>query len=166
MMNAQEMSVSALAERQKSGYSLEQDFYVSQEVYDQDMAVVFSQQWLLVDHVSRIPQRGDYFLFDIGKESIIILRENDLQINAFFNVCRHRGSRVCIEEQGRKNLLVCPYHAWSYNLDGSLQAAKLMGDDFDNPSMGCTLATSTCTRVLFLFVWPKIRLILKLRTDR
>lgn len=131
-----EDSISAFAARRQPGYSLEQSFYTSREVYDADLSSVIHEQWLLADHVSRIPERGNFFLFDIGEESIVILRESEERINAFFNVCRHRGSRVCVETEGKKNLLVCPYHSWSYGLDGTLRSAPLMAAEFDKSSYG------------------------------
>ncbi len=126
----------ALIRRQKTGYSLEQPFYRDAEIFERDMERIFNKLWLLVDHESRIPAAGDYFLFDVAGESIIILRGGDGAVRAFYNVCRHRGSRVCLEREGRKRLLVCPYHAWSYNLDGSLKSARLMPEDFDPAGHG------------------------------
>ena len=118
------------------GYSLGQDFYCSDEVFQQDMHRVLGQKWLLADHASRIPEKGDFFLFTIGTEEIIVIRGEDDSVNAMFNVCRHRGSRVCKDPEGRRRLLTCPYHAWSYNLDGSLRVARLMPDDFDKKQFG------------------------------
>lgn len=115
----------------REGYSLEQSFYRSPDVFERDMERLLSRRWLLVDHESRIPDKGDYFLFNIGNESIIIIRESDDKVNALFNVCRHRGSRVCLEQQGNKKLLTCPYHAWTYNLDGELRPPQLMPAGFD-----------------------------------
>ncbi len=129
-------NIEQLILNRRKGYSLEQAFYCDDDVFRMDMERVISQQWLLVDHVSRIPRRGDYFLFRVGGEQIIIVRADENQVHALFNVCRHRGSRVCLEDEGRKRLLTCPYHAWSYNLDGSLKAARLMPDDFDQSQYG------------------------------
>ena len=75
-------------------------------------------------------------LFNIGGESIIILRSGAEEVRAFYNVCRHRGSRICLAPQGHKKVLVCPYHAWSYRLDGSLKAARLMPEGFDAGDYG------------------------------
>ena len=69
----------------------------------------------MVDHISRIPNPGDYFVFDAEKESIIVIRGRDNEVRAFYNVCTHRGSRICLDEEGSKKLLVCPYHAWSFS---------------------------------------------------
>jgi phenylpropionate dioxygenase-like ring-hydroxylating dioxygenase large terminal subunit len=131
-----EKNIDTLISQHPDGYSLEQPFYCSDEVFQRDMNRLISQRWLLVDHISRIPNKGDYFLFDIGEESIIIIRQSDEKINAFFNVCRHRGSRVCLEHQGNKGLLSCPYHAWTYELDGQLRPPRLMPEGFDRSQFG------------------------------
>jgi phenylpropionate dioxygenase-like ring-hydroxylating dioxygenase large terminal subunit len=128
--------IDGLIANYSDGYSLEQDFYISPEIFDRDMDKLISQRWLLADHASRIPNKGDYFLFDIGNESIIIIRQSDDVVNAFFNVCRHRGSKICLEHEGNKGLLTCPYHAWTYELDGQLRPPRLMADDFDRSQFG------------------------------
>ena len=107
-----------------------QGFYCDDAVFSLDMEKVVGRKWLLVDHASRISKPGQYFLYEVGKESIIVIRDNDLQINALFNVCRHRGSLVCLEKQGTRSRLTCPYHSWTYALDGSLKAARFMPEDF------------------------------------
>ena len=120
-----------LINKQKDNHSLDQAFYVDDKIFDLDLKNIFSKQWVFVGHISRIPNFGDYFLFNIGKESIIIIRDKNDSIYAHYNVCRHRGSQICLEEAGNKKLLVCPYHAWSYNLDGSIKSARMMNDDFN-----------------------------------
>ena len=120
-----------LAANTRVGYSFDQEFYTSDAVFKADMDVVVSHKWILAGHVSRIPKKGDYFLFRIGAEQIIIIRENADTVRAFFNVCRHRGSTICQAESGNTPKLVCPYHAWTFGLDGRLLAARLMPADFD-----------------------------------
>ena len=72
----------------------------------------------------RIPRPGDYFLQGIGTESIIVLRDHSGDVRAFYNVCRHRGTRLCEEETGRfSRTIQCPYYAWTYDLDGRLISA-------------------------------------------
>ena len=85
---------------------------------------------------SQIPQRGDYFLFNIAGESVIVVRDGEGQINALLNVCRHRGSRICDEATGRASRLVCRYHGWTYGLDGSLRAAGHTPAEFDKSKLG------------------------------
>ena len=70
----------------RDGYSLEQPFYRSPDVFERDMERLLTRRWLLVDHESRIPDKGDYFLYNIGNESIIIIRESNDKVNALFNV--------------------------------------------------------------------------------
>jgi Rieske 2Fe-2S family protein len=107
-----------------------QPFYCDDDVFALDMKKVVCRKWLLVDHVSRIPEPGQFFLYEVGQESIIVIRDSDSEINALFNVCRHRGSLVCLEKEGKRARLTCPYHSWTYGLDGSLKAARYMPDDF------------------------------------
>lgn len=129
--------IDAAIDQQKPGHTLDQAFYINEEIFDRDMRDVISKQWLLADHVSRLQQSGEYFLFKVAGEEIIVIRDREDRIHAFYNVCRHRGSRICLENEGRaKNALVCPYHAWSFNFDGSLKAARLMPEDFDPSTSG------------------------------
>ena len=123
--------ISALLETARLESTRTQPFYCDDDLFALDMQKVVSRKWLLVDHASRIPEPGQFFLYAVGQESIIVIRDDHMQINAFFNVCRHRGSLVCLEKEGRKQRLTCPYHSWTYGLDGSLKAARLMSDDFD-----------------------------------
>ena len=92
----------------RPGFSLARPFYNDSLIFVRDMERVFQQQWLLVGHVSQLCHLGDYFLFTIGDESIILVRAKDGEVHALFNVCRHRGSRVCLEPHGNKRTLVCP----------------------------------------------------------
>jgi phenylpropionate dioxygenase-like ring-hydroxylating dioxygenase large terminal subunit len=134
--------IERLAAEARSGYSLNQGFYCDDDVFDADMAQIISRKWIVAGHVDRVRNKGDYFLFKIGAESIIVIRSDESTINAFYNVCRHRGSLICTLPQGRVARLTCPYHAWSYGLDGALLAARLMPADFskkDNALHRCHL---------------------------
>lgn len=85
---------------------------------------LFKTHWQIACHVSDLPEAGSYLSFDLCEERAIILRDNDLEIRAFNNICRHRGSRLVAQEQGKcPNALVCPFHGWVYNLDGTLRGA-------------------------------------------
>lgn len=128
--------IDELIARQKEGYSLEQPFYNDPDIFKRDMQRVLHKQWLLVDHVSRIPNAGDYFIVEIAGDEIIINRDREDNIHAHFNTCRHRGSKVCLNKEGNANSFTCPYHAWNYNLDGSLRGAPLMPEDFDKSTHG------------------------------
>jgi phenylpropionate dioxygenase-like ring-hydroxylating dioxygenase large terminal subunit len=131
MTQTQTEMMHRLAETARAGYSLPQEFYASEDVFKADFDQVISQKWIVAGHISRIPNKGDYFLFKIGGEQIIVIRENADNVRAFFNVCRHRGSTICQAESGNAPRLVCPYHAWTFGLDGRLISARLMPEDFD-----------------------------------
>jgi Rieske 2Fe-2S family protein len=118
------------------GQSLSRSYYTSASIFELEFRKVVQNQWLLVDHISRIPKPGDFFLFDVGRENVIIIRQSDSEIGAFYNVCRHRGSRVCITREGSVKALTCPYHAWSYRLDGSLRVAPMMREGFEKQAHG------------------------------
>jgi Rieske 2Fe-2S family protein len=124
--------VSALIGGQPPSAPLLREFYADPQIFERDLERIHLRRWLCVGHVSRVPEPGDWFRFDIANESILVVRGRDARLRALVNVCCHRGSRVCYEAEGRAaRLLVCPYHAWSYDLDGRLRAARLMGPDFD-----------------------------------
>ncbi len=120
----------SLLEAQRPGYCLDQAFYTDDTIFDLDMRDVISKQWLFVEHEERLPDPGDLLVYDIGQDSIVLCRNREGRINAFFNVCRHRGSRVCKPNSTHSKRLVCPYHAWTYDLNGNLIVAKQMPDSF------------------------------------
>jgi phenylpropionate dioxygenase-like ring-hydroxylating dioxygenase large terminal subunit len=120
-----------LLEQQPKGTTLLQEFYTDPAIFQRDIDRIHLRHWICVGHESRIRERGDWFRFDIAGESIIVVRGRDDRVRALLNVCRHRGSRVCYEGEGNARMLVCPYHAWTYDLEGRLRTARRMGSDFD-----------------------------------
>ena len=120
----------------REGFALPRNFYTDPAIYEQDIAAYWNQNWIWVGHISQLPNPGDYFLFDYGPESIIIVRTQSGEVRAHLNVCRHRGSRVCTEAEGNTRLFVCPYHAWTFDLEGSLRGGRAMGPDFDPGDWG------------------------------
>ena len=126
---------SSLLAQQRSGYSLDQAFYNDAWIYQRDLERIFMRVWLYAGHVSEIPNVGDYFLFDFANESVIVVRAADDTIKALINVCRHRGSRVCIDGRGNSKSLSCRYHGWTYSLDGRLRGAANMPESFDKNSV-------------------------------
>jgi glycine betaine catabolism A len=113
--------------------TLAQRYFVSPEIFAQEQANIFSKQWVLVGHQSQIAQAGDYFTADVARESLIIVRDKRGEIRGFYNVCRHRGSRLVENRNGHVSAIQCPYHAWTYGLDGPLLGAPHMDDvpEFD-----------------------------------
>lgn len=132
----QTTDIGKLVAAQRKGYALAQPFYLSDEVFAQDVGNVFYHDWQLAGHISEIPEAGDYFLFEMMRESVIVVRGKDGDVHALANVCRHRGSRVCIEPRGNTKRFTCPYHAWAFNLDGSLFNARMLGEEHDRSKLG------------------------------
>ena len=114
--------------------SLPQKYFVSPDLFASEQEKIFSKQWLLVGHQSQIPVAGDYIVQDVNRESIIVTRDKDEEIRAFYNVCRHRGTRLKEHRAGQASscghasTIQCPYHAWTYGLDGRLIGAPHMDE--------------------------------------
>ena len=116
--------------------ALEREFYCSPADYQVDLEMIWYRDWLFVGHDCEVPNPGDYLTLQIGEHPLIVLRDRDGALRAFHNSCRHRGSRILSAPQGNAARLVCPYHQWTYALDGRLVAARDMGGDFDKTQHG------------------------------
>lgn len=132
------MTPDALIREHRPGHSLAQSFYTSPDIYALDIERMLMRHWLCVGHESSIGRPGDYFVFDIDRESVIVVRGEDGVVRGLVNVCRHRGSRICYERTGhaKGGLLICPYHAWVFTTQGNLRNARLMPADFDKTAHG------------------------------
>jgi Rieske 2Fe-2S family protein len=128
--------LAGLLARQPQGYSLAQPFYGDPAIFRHDFDRLLARHWLCAGHASQAARSGDYFLFELASESVIVLRGEDGVLRGFANVCRHRGSRICSARAGNAKFLVCPYHGWTYGLDGALLAARHMGPEFDASAHG------------------------------
>jgi len=116
----------------RPGHSLPRAAYLSPEVFAADMELL-AGRWIFAGHISEVAASGDWITRELGDESAIVVRGADGQVRALANVCRHRGSRVCDAPRGQGSVLTCPYHAWTYHLDGRLRGAREMPEGF-NPS--------------------------------
>jgi Rieske 2Fe-2S family protein len=104
-------------------------YYVSPEVYGEEQERILTQRWLCVGREAELAQPGDYVLRSVAGESLVVLRGQDGGVRAFYNVCRHRGTRLCAAERGRlSETIQCPYHAWTYTLEGTLIGAPHMNE--------------------------------------
>ena len=119
--------------------TLPKDYYFSPDIFAEERERIFFSQWFCVGRWSDVGKSGDYFVVDLCGESIIVVRDEFGQLNAFYNVCRHRGSQLIamVSEGGGtpacmtghfKDAIRCPYHSWSYGLDGSLKRAPYIDD--------------------------------------
>lgn len=130
------VDVDNLIDKQRSGWSLDQPFYTDQKIFDLEWQNIWSKYWLFAGVTAEIPKSGDFFTYQLGKDSLIIIRGDKGEVFAHYNTCRHRGSLICLKENGNAPKLMCPYHQWVYNKDGSLFKARLMADDFDKSAHG------------------------------
>jgi Rieske 2Fe-2S family protein len=124
-------TVSSLTASRRPGHALPAGLYTRQDVFEADMKVFFGQHWILAGLECEIPEPGDTQTLDIGKSSVILIRDDDMQVRAFHNVCRHRGARILDAGANVVSKLVCPYHQWTYETNGALIRAPHMGVDFD-----------------------------------
>jgi Rieske 2Fe-2S family protein len=112
------------------GHTLPQPFYTDPDLFAFDMAEVFGRSWLMVGFESELPEAGSYLAVTIGQSPVLLVRGRDAVIRGFHNTCRHRGSQLCEDGHGRTAKLICPYHKWTYELDGRLIGAARMPSDF------------------------------------
>ncbi|HET6522884.1 aromatic ring-hydroxylating dioxygenase subunit alpha [Sphingopyxis sp.] len=114
----------------RRGYSLPQYYYSTTDSFDRDIARLRETMWFMAGHESQVPNPGDYKIFEIAGESIILCRDTEGKVHAFYNVCRHRGSPICVANEGNAKAFVCPYHSWTYLLDGTLKRPRAMDRTF------------------------------------
>jgi Rieske 2Fe-2S family protein len=128
----------ALVRSRRAGYALPREFYADPQIFECDMQRMLLRHWFCAGHASSIARPGDYLLAELANESVIIVRSAAHEVRALLNVCRHRGSRLCEGHAGRApaGRFTCPYHAWSYDLEGRLLAARHMPESFRREDMG------------------------------
>jgi glycine betaine catabolism A len=112
--------------------------YHASDVFELERERVFARSWFYAGRVEVLQQPGDFITVDVAGESVLVVRTREGEIRAFYNVCRHRGSRLCDDESGRmKGAVKCPYHAWSYSFDGRLIGTpNVARDELDRDSLG------------------------------
>jgi stachydrine N-demethylase len=137
--------VLSLLMSRKPGYSLPQPFYTDPDVYQADLSGIWYREWIYAVAVAELPKTGNYVTVQVGAYSVIVVRGADKVIRAFHNSCRHRGSRICSATKGSAPKLVCPYHQWTYELDGKLLWAREMGPEFNPADHG--LGTVHCHEI-------------------
>jgi Rieske 2Fe-2S family protein len=107
--------------------TLPQRYYTDPAWFQREMEAIHFDMWLCAGRTSQIPEAGDYFLRQFANASIITTRDDQDNIRAFHNVCRHRGTMLCQQEEGKfAGRIQCQYHAWTYKLDGTLANAPHM----------------------------------------
>lgn len=116
--------ITSLIEQYQPGYGLPAGFYTSPDVWEADLGVL-SPLWYLVGHTSQIPEPGDTKVVSLFGESVVVVRGSDGVVRAFYNVCSHRAARICDESAKGLRQFTCPYHNWSYSLEGRIKSRRL-----------------------------------------
>lgn len=124
-------AVAELLKSRRPGFTLPGAFYTDEAIHELDLRAIFRRKWISAGFDAEIPNAGDYFSFSIGRTPVMLIRTTEGEVKGLFNTCRHRGSQILPEGHGNCRALVCPYHQWSYSLEGKLRAARGMGRDFD-----------------------------------
>ena len=130
MLDQPDATIGDLLRTRRPGYTLAADLYTGTAAFEADLDVFFHRQWIYVGLDIDVPEPGDVNVVDIGRSTIMIVRDDDGVARAFHNVCRHRGSRLRDAGKGTVGKLVCPYHQWTYELTGELLHAPHMGKQF------------------------------------
>lgn len=128
--------IRALLTSRKAHFTLPQPLYTAEDVHEFDLTAIYSRSWLFVAFEVELPHPGDYLSFTVGHTPVFIVRDQHGVVRGFFNTCRHRGAQVLQDGYGRCKHVVCPYHQWSYSLDGTLVGARGMGKNFEKSSFG------------------------------
>ncbi|WP_201789486.1 aromatic ring-hydroxylating oxygenase subunit alpha [Pantoea latae] len=123
-------------ESRQPRHALTRELYCDEQVYKDDLKHIWYREWIFAGHTFEIEKPGSYFTLQIGDYPIVVVRGNDNNVRAFHNACRHRGSKVCQHEKGKSAKLVCPYHRWTFGLDGKLLYAGNMGPEFETEKHG------------------------------
>jgi Rieske 2Fe-2S family protein len=136
-------------------HALPRAFHVDPEIHEQELEAVWRASWLFAGVSARASEPGEYFLFALGDDSMIIVRDGGGRLHALHNTCRHRGMPVCAEPSGRARGWVCPYHQWSYALDGALLGCGGAQDDLDRSQHGLRrAAVAEIGGLIFVWVGP------------
>jgi len=109
--------------------ALAAQWYLSPQVFAAERERIFAREWICVGRSERLERTGDFFVASVADESLIVTRDPSGALHAFYNVCRHRGTRICESTGGHfTGSIQCPYHAWTYGLDGRLKVARNMAE--------------------------------------
>lgn len=116
------------------------NYFTDPAVHEMEKEKVFSRYWVYAGHENALEEPGDYFTRTIGDKQIIVLRDKDREVRAFFNVCAHRGSKMVedtpMTDPDNANGIRCPYHLWTYELDGDLRSTPQSFEEADiNPDL-------------------------------
>ncbi|WP_257350640.1 aromatic ring-hydroxylating oxygenase subunit alpha [Pseudalkalibacillus decolorationis] len=139
------------ADAQQS-YTLPSSYYTNEAIFNMEKEKVFCKNWIFAGHIEKVSEPGEYFTFQIFDQNIMIIKGADKTIRGFYNVCPHRGHEL-VEGEGKKSIISCPYHAWTFHLDGQFNRGRAVDQiqNFDN-NEACLTAVRVEVFLNFIFV--------------
>ena len=108
-----------------TSYTLPSRYYTDEDIHRRELRNIFQKSWTYVGHITDLEERGSYFVDDIAGQPVLVIKGQDEKIRAFFNVCQHRGHELLCNRGKVRAAITCPYHGWTYGLDGALLAARM-----------------------------------------
>jgi len=124
------IAIHSLLKERRPGHSLPRGLYCDMNAFEFDLEAIFARTWIMAGFECELPDAGSYLATEIGLSPILLIRNRQGEIVAFHNSCRHRGAQICPSGSGKTPRLICPYHQWSYGLDGKLLKAQKMPEEF------------------------------------
>ncbi|RJS59521.1 aromatic ring-hydroxylating dioxygenase subunit alpha [Bacillus sp. PK3_68] len=136
----------------RESYTLPSDYYTSDEALKLDKEKIFYKNWIYAGHIEKVDIPGKYFTFQLFEQNIMIVKGKDHVIRGFYNVCPHRGHEL-VEGEGKKSVIACPYHAWTFHLDGQFNRGRAV-DQIKNFDLeeACLTPVRVETFLNFIFV--------------
>jgi Rieske 2Fe-2S family protein len=135
----------------RDGHGLPRAFYHDSILYTHEMERIWRHGWVFVGHTCQIPRPGNYVTLTLDGDPLIVLRDDEGAIRAFHNICTHRGTVLCDDEDGQGRAIVCPYHQWAFSLSGALLSCRGMQDDIDKGALGLRpVHLETCAGLIFI----------------
>jgi Rieske 2Fe-2S family protein len=147
--------IAALVASRREGYGLPRPFYHDEALYEYELASIWRRDWLFAGYTCQLPHSGDYFTYTVDTDPLVVLRDEAGEIRAFHNICTHRGTLLCQKETGQGRAIVCPYHQWTFSLQGDLISCVGMQPDIEKSDLSLRPVHVACVEgMIFISLNP------------
>ncbi|HVR94465.1 MAG TPA: aromatic ring-hydroxylating dioxygenase subunit alpha [Casimicrobiaceae bacterium] len=135
----------------REGHGLPRAFYHNDALYALEMQKIWYEGWLFAGFAFEMPKPGDFLTFTVDSTPVLVIRDDQGEVRAFHNVCRHRGTQLCRTDTGHVRAIVCPYHSWTYSRQGDLIACQGMHDGVDKSALSLRrLHAEVCAGLIYV----------------